>query len=66
MAKYYDDNFGEWQNMQEEGMVEFYHQVQQESEVKVCKQCGETVRLRRQYVICNDCADANEGVGPQW
>ncbi len=66
MASYYDDNFGHWENMDDPEMVEFYHQVQRESEVKTCQQCGETVRLRRQYVICNDCADRNEGGGWQF
>ncbi len=60
---YYDDNFGEWQNMDEEGMVEFYHQVQRDSVLKKCQQCGEQVRIRKSYVICGSCADANEGVG---
>jgi hypothetical protein len=60
---YYDDNFGEWQNMEEEGMVEFYHQVQKDSVLKKCQQCGEQVRIRRSYVICSRCADVNEGVG---
>lgn len=60
MSTYYDENFGVWSDMDEEGMVEFYHQVQRESVQKVCKQCGETVRIRRQYAICNSCADANE------
>ena len=66
MANYYDDNFGQWDMSEGQEMVGFYHQVQRESEEKVCKQCGETVRLRRQYVICNDCADMNEGNKPQW
>jgi hypothetical protein len=57
---YYDDNFGEWQGMDDPDMVEFYHKVQKESEWKVCAQCGDTVRIRRSYVICGRCADANE------
>ena len=66
MSNYYDDNYGHWENMDEEGMVDFYHQVQRESELKCCKQCGEKVYLRRTYSICNDCADMNEGLRPQW
>ena len=63
---YRDDNFGDWDMSEGEEMVEFYHQVQRDSEWKNCKQCGEKVFLRRQYVICNDCADMNEGKRPQY
>lgn len=66
MNSYYCDNFGEWDMSEGEEVREFYHQVQRESEWKTCKQCGERVKLRRQYVICNDCADMNEGSRPQW
>lgn len=65
-ANYYDDNYGHWNNMDEEGMVEFYHQVQKDSVWKNCKQCGEKVKIRRNYSICNSCADMNEGKTPQW
>ena len=57
---YYDNNFGHWDMSEGEEMVDFYHKVQRESVEKVCKQCGEIVFLRRNYVICNDCADRNE------
>ena len=57
---YYDDNFGEWQGMDEPEMVEFYHKVQRESEEKICRQCDRKVFLRRNYVICGSCADFNE------
>jgi hypothetical protein len=63
---YYDDNFGHWDNMDEEGMVEFYHKVQKGSEWKTCKQCGDTVRLWQHYVICGGCADRNEGRTPDY
>ena len=59
MAGYYDDNFGHW-NIESEEDIEFYHEIQRESVEKICQQCGETVRLHRRYVICNDCADRNE------
>lgn len=65
MSFYRDDNFGEWENMDDPDIVDFYHKVQAESVEKVCKQCGERVKLRPQYVICNDCADMNEGKRPQ-
>ena len=57
---YFDDNFGEWHDMDDEGMVEFYHQVQKESVEKECSQCGRRVRLRPDYAICSSCADQNE------
>ena len=60
MPGYHDDNFGNWDGMDEPEMVEFYHQVQRESIRKVCSQCGRTVRLRPQYDICGSCADNNE------
>ena len=57
---YYDDNFGHWQGMDDPDMQDFYNQVQKESVVKVCRQCEQKVRIRRSYVICNSCAEANE------
>ena len=46
--------------MEDEEMRAFYFQVQKESVEKVCKGCGENVRIRPQYDICNSCADARE------
>lgn len=60
MKTYYDDNYGYWHDMDEPEMVEFYHQVQRESVDKVCERCGREVRLRRDYSICNSCADEME------
>jgi hypothetical protein len=57
---YYDDNFGSWEGMDDPDMVEFYNQVQEESVEKTCTDCGRTVRLRPDYVICNTCADKRE------
>jgi hypothetical protein len=59
MALYYDDNFGHY-NIESDEDIEFYHQMQKESELKTCRQCERVVFLRRSYVICNDCADRNE------
>lgn len=66
MSEFYDDNFGHWDMSEGEEVMDFYRQVQEESVEKVCKQCGEMVFLRRQYAICNDCADMNEGKRPQY
>jgi hypothetical protein len=59
MASFYDDNFGHY-DIESEEDIEFYHQMQKDSEWKTCKQCEERVFLRRSYVICNSCADQNE------
>jgi hypothetical protein len=56
----YDDNFGHWKGMDNEEMREFYNQVQKESVLKKCEDCGETVRIRRSYCICNSCAEMRE------
>lgn len=58
--EYYDDNFGHYENMDDEENVEFYKQVQRESVWKKCRDCGQRVKLRPDYVICNSCADAHE------
>ena len=60
MASYYDDNFGHYEDMDDPDMVDFYHQVQEESVEKVCDGCGRIVRLRPHYNICNSCADKRE------
>lgn len=57
---YYDDNFGVWEGMDDPEMVEFYHQVQRESVEKKCEGCGRMVRIRPNYVYCNDCAERIE------
>jgi hypothetical protein len=60
MAEYYDDNFGHWDDMGDPDMVDFYHQVQEESELKECHGCGGTFSLRPGYGYCNSCADKRE------
>ena len=65
MPSYYDDNFGHWEGMDDPGMVDFYHKVQRESVRKKCKRCGQWVRIRPEYAICNSCADKLErGMDP--
>lgn len=60
---YYDDNFGHWEDMDDQENVEFYHQVQRESVMKKCQGCGRRVKLRPDYGYCNSCADARERGG---
>jgi len=57
---YYDDNFGHWEGMDDPDMVDFYHQVQRESVEKECRNCGRTVRIRKDYAYCNSCMDRLE------
>lgn len=60
MPTYYDDNFGHWDDMDDEENQAFYQQVQKESVKKTCADCGNTVMLRPDYTICNSCADRLE------
>lgn len=60
MSSYYDDNYGHWEGMDDPEMREFYHKVQKDSVWKKCTKCGKKVKLRRDYAICNSCADKME------
>lgn len=60
MPEYYDDNFGHWEDMHEPENREFYRQVQRESVWKRCSRCNRKVKLRKEYSICNTCADKIE------
>jgi ferric iron reductase protein FhuF len=57
-----DDNFGTY-DIQDEGDVEFYRDVQQRSRLKRCKGCGRKVRLLPHYAYCNDCTETLERGG---
>lgn len=59
MATYYDDNYGHYE-IESQDDIDFYHQTQRESVWKKCKNCGRRVKLRRDYAICNSCADRIE------
>ena len=72
--KYYDDNFGHWDDMDDPDMREFYFKVQQTNVKKECDRCGaRTVRWAFwQYslgrycdCICNSCAERME-IGEDW
>ena len=60
MPTYYDDNFGHWEDMDDQDKIDFYHRVQKESVWKKCRRCGRKVKIRPDYAICNTCADALE------
>lgn len=59
MRSYYDDNFGFYE-IESQDDIDFYHRVQRDSVWKKCKDCGRRVKLRRDYAICNNCADKVE------
>ena len=59
MASYYDDNYG-WYEIESQDDIDFYHQVQKDSVWKKCKSCGKRVKIRRDYAICNSCAERIE------
>ena len=59
MPSYYDDNYGFYEIDGPED-VEFYHQTQKESVWKKCQACGRRVKIKRDYAICNSCADKRE------
>tara|TARA_Y100000310_G_C20347134_1_gene652528 strand:- start:332 stop:529 length:198 start_codon:yes stop_codon:yes gene_type:complete len=60
MRTYYDDNFGFWEDMQDEEARRFYQYCQEESVEKECEGCGHTVRILPHYGYCNRCADMRE------
>jgi hypothetical protein len=63
MPEYYDDNYGHWNNMDDPEMRRFYKKVQRESVWKKCRQCGREVKLRKDYYLCNSCAEILESGG---
>lgn len=65
MATYYDDNFGHYNSdgYDPEELHEFYNHMQRNSVWKICKQCGNRVKIKYDYAICNTCADNNERMG---
>jgi len=56
----YDDNFGEWHDMDDPEVQEFYQQVQQTNVEKQCIICGCTVRIQPHYDKCNACCEKLE------
>ena len=73
-SRYSDDNFGDWEIRDLED-VEFYRrlrrqlkrgfwlEVQGESIVKRCEDCGRMVKIRPDYACCNGCAEVREQGG---
>ena len=56
---YYDDNFGCYE-IRDEDDVAFYHEMQRQSVWKKCQGCGRRVKIKRDYGICNSCAERAE------
>lgn len=63
MASYYDDNFGQWEGMDEEENREFYRTVARRSVRKRCVGCKRMVRILPDYEVCNSCAEKRERGG---
>lgn len=61
-ASYYDDNYGFYQ-IEDQDDIDFYHQTQKDSVRKKCRDCGRMVKIRRDYAICNSCAERRERGG---
>ena len=59
----YDDNFGHWHGSDDAETRHFYRRVQRTNVAKVCKGCGNKVRIQPQYAYCNSCADVIERGG---
>jgi len=57
---YYDDNFGEWEGMDDPDMVDFYHEMQDRSVLKKCEGCGRQVKIDPKYAYCDSCATKRE------
>jgi len=57
---YYDDNFGHWDDMDEEENRAFYQHVQRTNVRKKCQGCGKMVMIQPSYSYCNSCADKRE------
>lgn len=60
MTTYYDDNFGEWGDMEDADMRAFYRRIQETNIKKECAGCGRKVRIQPNYAYCNSCADRRE------
>ena len=60
MPKYFDDNFGEWGDMEDADMRAFYRQVQKTNVKKECSGCGRKVMIQPHYAYCNSFADMSE------
>lgn len=56
MGNYYDDNFGNWECMDDPDQQEFYEWVQRASVEKKCSICGRMVMILPQYDKCDACA----------
>ena len=55
MESYYDDNFGHWEDMDEDAIA-YYHHVQDTNVEKKCNRCGQMVKIQPPYAICDYCA----------
>lgn len=57
MPRYYDDNYGEWHDMEDSEVRAFYRETQKTNVLKKCQGCGREVRIQPHYAYCNSCAE---------
>jgi hypothetical protein len=57
---HYDDNFGEWDDMDDPDMQDFHDHVQRTNVETECSICGRLVMLQPHYDKCNSCMEAIE------
>jgi Zn finger protein HypA/HybF involved in hydrogenase expression len=60
VTSYYDDNFGHWEDTDDEETRRFYHQVQRTNVRKKCQGCGREVSIQPHYAYCDTCATKRE------
>jgi hypothetical protein len=60
MTTFVDDNFGNWEDMDDPDVQEFYLKTQKTNVKKECQGCGRMVMIQPQYAYCNSCAEAKE------
>ena len=65
MARFHDDNFGDYHDTNDPDVVEFYERNQRQSVSKVCVICDRRVRILPQYDKCDACCQQIE-LGMDW
>ena len=63
MPEYYDDNYGNWHDMDDPEMREFYFKTQRSNVRKKCVGCGRMVNIQPHYDVCDACATIRESGG---
>ena len=56
----YDDNYGQWEGMDDPDMQAFFRETQATNVEKECQGCGNMVSIQPNYAYCNTCATKRE------